>query len=181
MNFKEKTLSQKYHFKGKIICTRVDEVELPNGKISSREVCEHIGGVGVLPIDSEGNVTLVKQFRYPYGELIYEIPAGKLDHGDEESIEECGKRELIEETGLVAQKMISLGKVYPSPGFLNEIVHIYVATDLKVTKCCPEENEFIECAKFTFKEFEQKIASGEINDAKTIIAAYRAKMIGMFG
>lgn len=112
MDFTEKTLHQEYKFRGKIMSARVDDIELPNGKHAYREVCEHVGGVGVLPIDENGNVVLVRQYRYPYGEVIYEIPAGKMDHGPENA-ELCGRRELREETGFTAGRMIPLGAIYP--------------------------------------------------------------------
>lgn len=178
MDFTEKTLSQKYHFKGKIMSARVDEIELPNGKKSIREVCEHVGGVGVLPIDENGNIILVRQFRYPYKEVIYEIPAGKLDHGAED-IESCGRRELKEETGYTAENIISLGQVYPSAGFLTEIVYLYAATGLKAGETQPDEDEFVECVSMPFSELEQKIANDEIRDAKTVMAAYRARLKGL--
>lgn len=180
MDFTEKTISQKYYFKGKIMSARVDDIELPNGKPAIREVCEHVGGVGILPIDDDGNVILVRQFRYPYAEVLYEIPAGKLDHGAE-NIEDCGRRELKEETGYTAQTMIPLGKVYPSPGFLNEIVYLYAAKGLTAGQTSPDEDEFVEHIRMPFAEFEKKIDSDEISDAKTVMAAYRAKLKGLIG
>ena len=149
MDFTEKTLDQTYHFRGKIMSARVDNIELPNGKPAIREVCEHVGGVGILPIDENGNVILVRQFRYPYKEVIYEIPAGKLDHGAE-NIEDCGRRELKEETGFTAENMINLGQVYPSPGFLNEIVYLYAATGLIAGEVSPDEDEFVEHVRMPF-------------------------------
>ena len=94
MNMREKQLSHRYFFEGKIMKARLDEALLPNGKTAQREVCEHVGCVGVLPIDRDGNVILVRQFRYPYDTELLEIPAGKLDHGDGESIADCGARVL---------------------------------------------------------------------------------------
>lgn len=180
MDFTEKTLDQTYHFRGKIMSARVDNIELPNGKPAIREVCEHVGGVGILPIDEDGNVILVRQFRYPYKEVIYEIPAGKLDHGAE-NIEDCGRRELKEETGFTAKNMINLGQVYPSPGFLNEIVYLYAATGLTAGEVSPDEDEFVEHVRMPFAEFERKIASDEIRDAKTVMVAYRARLNGLIG
>ncbi len=178
MDFTEKTIDKTYHFRGKIMSARVDNIELPNGKPSVREVCEHVGGVGILPIDSDGNIILVRQFRYPYKEVIYEIPAGKLDHGAED-IETCGRRELKEETGYTAKNMIKLGQVYPSPGFLNEIVYLYAATGLTPGEISPDEDEFVEHIRMPFSELEEKIASDEIRDAKTVMAAYRARLNGL--
>lgn len=178
MDFTEKTLTQKYHFRGKIMSARVDDVELPNGRTAYREVCEHVGGVGILPIDEKGNVILVRQFRYPYGEVIYEIPAGKMDHGPENA-ELCGLRELREETGYSAGRMVPLGVIYPSPGFLTEIVHLYAALDLTPGECQPDEDEFVEHIVMPFEELEALICSNEIRDAKTVVAAYRARLKGL--
>ena len=97
MDMRETRISGEYFFEGRIMKARVDEVRLPNGKQASREVCEHVGGVGVLPIDRDGNIILVRQFRYPFDTETLEMPAGKMDHGPENA-EECGVRELAEET-----------------------------------------------------------------------------------
>ena len=175
MDFCEKTVRQEYKFRGKIMRARVDDIVLPNGRPGYREVCEHVGGVGVLPIDSEGNVVLVRQFRYPYGEMILEIPAGKLDHGAEDA-EACGRRELREETGFTAGRMVPLGVLYPSPGFLDEVVHLYAALQLVPGESAPDEDEFVERVQMPFDELERLIKINEIRDAKTIAAAYRARM-----
>ena len=156
MNMREKQLSHEYFFEGRIMKARLDQVELPNGRTAPREVCEHVGGVGVLPIDRDGNIILVRQFRYPYDAEILEIPAGKLDHGEGESIADCGARELREETGCTAGRIIPLGCVYPSPGFLTEVVRLPIA------------------------EVEQLIVRDEIRDAKTVTAMYRAKLKNLF-
>lgn len=179
MDFYEKTLRQEYQFRGGIMRVRVDEIELPDGRPSLREVCEHVGGVGVLPIDADGNVVLVRQFRYPYGEVIYEIPAGKLDHGPAEDVEACGRRELKEETGFTAGRMIALGVLYPSPGFLDEVVHLYAALDLTPGECAPDEGEFVEHELIPFSVMTNMIEQNQIRDAKTIVAAYRAQLKGL--
>ena len=115
MDMRETRISGEYFFEGRIMKARVDEVRLPNGKQASREVCEHVGGVGVLPIDQDGNIILVRQFRYPFDTETLEMPAGKMDHGPENA-EECGVRELAEETGCTAGRIVPLGAMYPSPG-----------------------------------------------------------------
>lgn len=178
MDFMEKTLTQRYEFEGRIMKARVDTVELPNGRTATREVCEHVGGVGVLPIDGEGNVYLVRQYRYPYGSEMLEIPAGKIDHGPEGHLS-CGVRELREETGFTADYMTYLGEVYPSPGFLTEVLHLYCATGLHAGDCDPDEDEFVETVKMTVAELEQRIARGEIRDGKTIAAMYKARLRGL--
>lgn len=180
MNMKEKQLSHRYFFEGKIMKARLDEVELPNGKTALREVCEHIGGVGVLPIDRNGNVLLVRQFRYPYDTELLEIPAGKLDHGEGESIADCGARELKEETGCTAARMVPLGCVYPSPGFLTEVVHLFAALDLTDGEMQPDEDEFVEVVRLPLAEVEAMVERNEIRDAKTVVALYRAKLKGLY-
>ena len=118
MDFTEKKVKSDYKFHGKIMSVRVDDALLPNGKPCKREVCEHVGGVGILPIDENRIVTLVRQYRYPYETTTLEIPAGKMDQGPEEALE-CGRRELAEETGLRAGQMIPMGELWPSPGFMT--------------------------------------------------------------
>lgn len=178
MDFTEKTLTQEYKFRGKIMTARVDTVELPNGHTAYREVCEHVCGVGVLPIDKDGNVILVRQFRYPYGEVIYEIPAGKMDHGPEDA-QVCGERELKEETGYTSGRIVPLGEIYPSPGFMTETVYLFAALDLTAGDSQPDEDEFVERVSMPFAQLEKRILDNEIKDGKTIAAAYRARMLGL--
>lgn len=159
---------------------RLDEVELPNGKTAMREVCEHVGGVGILPIDQNGNIILVRQFRYPYDAEILEIPAGKLDHGEAESAADCGARELKEETGCTAGRIVPLGCVYPSPGFLTEVVHLFAALDLTDGEMQPDEDEFVEVVRLPIAEVEAMVSRDEIRDAKTLAALYRAKLKGLY-
>ena len=159
---------------------RLDEALLPNGKTALREVCEHVGGVGVLPIDRDGNVILVRQFRYPYDTELLEIPAGKLDHGEGESIADCGARELKEETGCTAARLVPLGCVYPSPGFLTEVVHLFAALDLTEGEMQPDEDEFVELVRLPLAEVEAMVERDEIRDAKTVVALYRAKLKGLY-
>lgn len=179
MDFTEKQLSERYFFEGKIMKARLDEVLLPNGKKARREVCEHVGGVGVLPIDRDGNIILVRQFRYPYAATLLEIPAGKLDHGAEDQAA-CGVRELREETGCTAGRVIPLGAQYPSPGFLTEVVYLFAALDLTQGETQPDEDEFVETVRLPIAEVERRILADEIRDAKTIVAMYRARLMGLF-
>jgi len=180
MNMKETELSRKYFFKGKIMAARLDEARLPDGKTALREVCEHVGGVGVLPIDSNGNVILVRQFRYPFGMELLELPAGKLDHGENEDIADCGARELKEETGCTAGRLVPLGKMYPSPGFLTEVTYLFAGLDLTEGEMHPDEGEFVELVRLPIAEVEKLIERGELNDGKTITAMYRARLKGLF-
>lgn len=178
MDFTEKMLTSSYKFEGHIMKARVDTVRLPNGKEAYREVCEHVGGVGVLPIDENGNVILVQQFRYPYEKVMLEIPAGKIDHGPEGHLT-CGIRELREETGFTADRMIYMGEMYPSPGFLTEILHLYCALDLHSGACDPDEDEFVETVSMPFAQLEEQIAGGQICDGKTIAAVCKARLLGL--
>lgn len=178
MDFTEKMLTSAYKFEGHIMKARVDTVRLPNGKEAYREVCEHVGGVGVLPVDENGNVILVRQFRYPYEKIMLEIPAGKIDHGPEGHLT-CGIRELREETGFTADRMIYMGEMYPSPGFLTEVLHLYCALDLHSGTCDPDEDEFVETVSMPFAQLEEQIASGQICDGKTIAAVCKARLLGL--
>ena len=178
MDMREKQLSHQYFFEGTIMKARLDEVLLPNGRRARREVCEHVGGVGVLPVDRSGNIILVRQFRYPYDTELLEIPAGKLDHGAED-FTACGARELKEETGCTAGRIVPLGAQYPSPGFLTEVVHLFAALDLTEGEMQPDEDEFVEVVRLPIAEVEAMIARDEIRDAKTIVAMYRARLKGL--
>ena len=178
MDMREKQLSYQYFFEGKIMKARLDEVLLPNGRRARREVCEHVGGVGVLPVDRSGNIILVRQFRYPYDTELLEIPAGKLGHVAED-FTACGARELKEETGCTAGRIVPLGAQYPSPGFLTEVVHLFAALDLTEGEMQPDEDEFVEVVRLPIAEVEAMIARDEIRDAKTIVAMYRARLKGL--
>ena len=172
MDLTEKTLSQEYKYKGRIVNIRLDKISLADKNTSYREVCEHPGGVCVIPIDQNGDIYLVRQYRYPFLEETLEIPAGKLNYGEEHY--SCGLRELKEETGLIAGNYEYLGVIYPSPGFLNEKIHIYLATNLKEEQSCPDEDEFLLVEKLPQKKLLEKITKNEIKDAKTIIAYFLA-------
>jgi len=176
MNLDEKQISAEYIYKGKIINLRRDEAMLPNGKTAFREVVEHNGGVCVVALTENDEVLLVKQFRYPYFEQILEIPAGKRDSLDEEPIE-CGIRELKEETGAVAKKIIPLGKLYPTPGYCGEIIWMYAATGLTFGDTNPDEDEFLKVVKIPLEECVDMIISGEIKDAKTQTAVLKLKYL----
>ena len=175
MDLTEKTLESTTIFEGKIMTILLDKAELPNGNVAGREVCVHPGGVGVLPLEADGTVTLVRQYRYPFHELVLEIPAGKLDHGAEDQ-ELAARRELSEETGLEAGEMIYLGKLYASPGFCTEVLHMYLARDLKQADCHPDEDEFLDIVKMPFDQLLEQVMSGEIADAKTVATTLKTKL-----
>lgn len=175
MELTEKTLSSEKIFDGRILHIRRDTVLLSNGHTSTREVVDHPGGVGILALDSEGNALLVSQFRYPYGEVLREIPAGKLEYGEDPA--QAAIRELREETGAVAGDFQPLGELYPSPGYCGEIIRMYLARDLSFGDTDPDEDEFLGLERIPFDRLVEQVLSGEIKDAKTIAAVLKAKLL----
>ncbi len=167
MNLDEKTLSTEYVYKGRILNLRQDKVELPNGKQSVREVIEHSGG-SCIYCELDGKVLFVKQFRYPYKKQILELPAGKLNPG--ENPENTAIRELEEEGGVRAGKVQLIHKIYPSTGYTDEIIYIYRAEDVVKTHMHLDEGEFLDNVWIDKKDLKQMVAKGEINDAKTLVA-----------
>ena len=176
MNLEEKQLSAEYMYKGKIISLRRDKALLPNGNTATREVVEHNGGVCVAALTDDDEVLFVRQFRYPYMEIIPEIPAGKRDSAEEDPFE-CGRRELKEETGATAEKFIPLGKLYPSPGYCGEIIWMYAATGLSYGEQNPDDDEFLTVEKIPLDKAVEMILSGEITDAKTQAAVLKLKVL----
>ncbi|MFI3141715.1 MAG: NUDIX hydrolase [Clostridia bacterium] len=166
MEFFEKTLSEKLIFDGKIIKVHVDEIELPDGSKSMREVVEHSGGVCVAPYTEEGNLIFVRQFRYPYKRELLELPAGKLEKGEDPL--EAGIRELEEECGVVADKIISLGTVYPTVAYCSEIIYTYCAVGLTKTAQRLDEGEFLAIEEISLEKAEKMVMDGEISDSKTV-------------
>ena len=176
MKLTEKTLKETYIFKGKIINLRVDDVELPDGNTATREIIEHNGGVCVLPLTDEDEIVFVRQFRYPYKEELLEIPAGKRDSKEEIPLE-CGIRELREETGAVAKEFISLGELYPSPGYVGEVIYMYLAKGLTLGEDDRDEDEFLNVEKVPFAKALEMVMNGELKDAKTQTAILKAALI----
>lgn len=168
MKFYEETISTNYIHKGKILNLKIEEVKLPNGKTSKREIVEHRGAVAILAFKDENTILLVSQFRKPLNETILEIPAGKLEIGEEPVI--CAQRELEEETGYKAENLKFLGKIATTPGFSDEIIYIYKATDLYDGTIGGDEDEFIELEEITIDKLKEKIRNGEVIDGKTIAA-----------
>lgn len=173
MNMTEKTIGSEKIFDGRVIRVRRDTVELPNKNTSTREVVEHPGGVAIVPIDNDGNVYMVRQYRYPLKRLCLELPAGKLEYGEDHR--ECGLRELGEETGMEAGSFEYLGVFCPSPGFCQELIHIYLATNLKEGKIHLDEDEFLEVEKYPLNDLIQMIHEGKLQDGKTVIGLLLAK------
>lgn len=168
LEIREKRIDGECIYDGKIITVTVDTVELPNKNTAKREVVGHPGGVTVLPLTDDERIVMVRQFRYPYMEELLEIPAGKLEYGEDPY--EAGIRELREETGAVAQKYINLGIMYPTPGYCAEKIYMYAATDLSFFEQDLDEDEFLNVVKIPFEEALSKVVSGEIRDGKTQIA-----------
>ena len=176
MNLVEKTEKQTYIYKGRIINLRCDDITLPDGKEAKREVVEHPGGVCVLPLTDNDEIIFVRQYRYPYSEILLEIPAGKRDSKEEDTLE-CGKRELREETGATAEKYTFLGELYPSPGYVGEIIYMYMAENLSFGETNPDEDEFVETVKIPFEKALEMVMNGEIKDAKTQAAILKAAVM----
>lgn len=176
MNLEEKQLSSNYLFKGRIINLRQDTALLPNGNTATREVVEHPGGVCVAALTENDELLFVRQWRYPYGEETLEIPAGKRDLPDEDPLE-CGKRELQEETGATAKNYLDLNPLYPTPGYINEVIYCYLATGLTFGDQNPDEDEFLDVLRIPLKKAVEMVMSGEIKDAKTQIAILKVKVL----
>jgi len=173
--FFEKKLSSKELYNGMIVRVHVDDVELPNGNKARREVVEHPGGVGIAALDSDGCILLVEQFRYPYGRSMMEVPAGKLEPGEDPR--SCGIRELREETGAAAEVFEPMGAVYPSPGILNEIVYIYRAEKLSFGEMQPDEDEFLNLSRVPLDKAVEMVMDGTICDSKTVAAILKLQML----
>lgn len=168
----EKTLKSECVFTGRVFTVSVDAVLLPDGCESIRERVHHNGGVCVLALTEDGTVPLVRQFRYGAGIELLEIPAGKLER--DENPEECGRRELAEECGLIAETFVSLGRVYPTPAYCGEVIHMFFAQGLSKTDTNLDEDEFLTVEYMPFNELYDKCLAGEIEDAKTVAAVFRA-------
>lgn len=166
MNFEEKTLSTNEIYKGRIITLHVDEIELPDGSKASREVVEHSGGVCVAALTEENELFFVRQYRYPYKKVLLELPAGKLEKGEDPL--EAGMRELEEECGVVAEKVISMGTVYPTVAYCSEIIYLFAAKGLSRTKQHLDEGEFLDVEKIKVEKAVEMVMSGEISDSKTV-------------
>ena len=165
MKLEETKLSSTEIFDGVAIHLYRDEILLPNGNKGVREVIRHPGAVCVIPITEDGDVIFVNQFRYAFNKVTLEIPAGKLEKGEDPF--EAGKRELKEETGAVANKYMSLGKLYPTPGYCGEIIHMYLATELEFGEQSPDEDEFLEVYKISLEDAVKMVMNGELPDSKT--------------
>lgn len=175
MHLEEKTLKSETIYEGLIFNITHDTVLLENNTTTFRDVLWHNGGVCIIPVTDNNEIYLVKQFRYPFSTALREVPAGKLEKG--ESHEICGRRELLEETGFTCDEFIYLGEMLPTPAYNSEITHIYLAKDLKFSKQCLDEGEFLDVEKIPLSEAVELVMNGTIRDAKTQIAILKAEYI----
>lgn len=179
MNFEEKTLQEAEIFKGKIIHVHHDLVQLPNGKEGHREVVEHPGGVMMAPLLANGNLIFVRQYRYPFHQVLLELPAGKLEKGEDPR--EAGLRELAEEVGATAKTVVSLGKIYPTPGYCSEVIYLYLATDLTLGQQNPDEDEFLELVQYPLEQAVEMVMNGTLSDAKTVAGVLKIHQLKVSG
>ncbi|MHC1585332.1 MAG: NUDIX hydrolase [Candidatus Syntropharchaeia archaeon] len=168
----EKTIKREYIHRGRVLTLRIDDVELPDGRRSHREIIDHPGAVAVLAFLDERKILLVKQFRKAIEEITLEIPAGVLERGEDPA--HCARRELEEETGFKAKKIKKMLEYYPSPGFTNEVIHIFFASELEKTE---KKEKFLKPVPMEIDEAIALIKEGKIRDGKTIIGLILAKFL----
>lgn len=174
-DLKETTLSREDIFSGRIFTIHVDQVRLPNGKTSVREVADHCPGVAVVALDRDNSVLTVTQYRYVFRRTLLEIPAGKLDPGEDPAA--GALRELREETGAVPDELIPMGKLILSPGCLGEELYLFLARGLTMGPTHPDEDEFLTLERIPFDEMVHRCVSGEIDDGKTVAGILKAKAL----
>ncbi|KNF07420.1 ADP-ribose pyrophosphatase NudF [Gottschalkia purinilytica] len=173
MGYEEKTMKSEKIYDGKVLSLRIDTVELPDKKYSKREIIEHPGAVAVIPVTEEDEIVLVNQFRKAVESELLELPAGKLEHGEEPI--QCAARELKEETGYESSQLEFVSEFYTSPGFCNEKIFLYIAKGLIEGEATPDDGEYIDIKKIKIKDLDKIIAEGKIIDAKTLIGALTVK------
>lgn len=162
-------------FKGKVFDLRIDEIEYNSGNNGIREVVVHPGGTVIVPVKNDGKIIMVNQFRYPLQKFLLELPAGKLDKN--ENPIDCALRELEEETGYKAEKIVELGAIYTTPGYSTELLQIYLAENLLPGNHNREEGEYgMEVLELTLEDIDRKIISGEILDSKSICGVQLYKL-----
>lgn len=177
--FEEKTIRTKEIFNGKIIRLHVDDVLLPDGKEAKRELIKHPGAVCVIAITNEKKIILVEQYRKALERPLVEVPAGKLEPGEDPAL--CAARELEEETGWRPARMRAVQSFYTSPGFADEIVHVYIAEDIEKVEngLQTDDDEFVDLLEVTLEEAEQLVTEQRIFDAKTVWAIQYIRLHGL--
>ena len=175
MHLQEKTLKSDIIYEGPIFTITHDVAELENGKTAVRDVLHHHGGVCVIPITDDNEIYLVRQFRYPFAAVTAEVPAGKLEKGEDHA--ECGRRELLEETGCKCTEYIYLGEMLPTPAYNTEVTYMYLARGLSFDKQSLDEDEFLDVEKIPLTEAVQLVMDGKIRDGKTQLAILKAARI----
>lgn len=175
MEFMEKTLEEKEIFKGRVLRFHVDKVELQNGRTSTRECVDHPGGVCVAALTEENEILFVRQFRYPYHEALLEVPAGKLEPGEDPF--EAMKREQREETGTTGKDYVNLGKLYPSPGYTNEIIYLYACRVEAFGETDFDEDEFLQLERIPVDKAVEMVMNNEISDSKTQVVVLKTALL----
>ena len=178
MHLQEKTLTSDVKYEGVIFTITHDTAELENGKTAPRDVLHHNGGVCVIPVTENNEIFLVKQFRYPFQTVTREVPAGKLEKSEDHA--ECGRRELLEETGCTCSEYIYLGEMLPTPAYNSEITYMYLAKGLTFTSQSLDPDEFLDVERIPLSEAVAQVMDGTIRDGKTQIAILKAaRMLGI--
>ena len=175
MELREKLIESTLLYEGKLLKLRCDTVTLPNGTVSVREIIEHPGAVAVVAVTATGQIVLVRQYRHAVGDILLEIPAGKLNPG--ENPLDCAYRELEEETGFAAGSLRHLASVYTTPGFTNEKIHLFFASELRQTKQNPDEDEFINVELYESVQLQSMIEAGALCDSKTLLGLLLAGVL----
>ena len=174
-DMKEVFLSREDKFQGRVVSVHVDQVLLPNGHQSFREVVDHNGGVAILALDDDNNVLTVTQYRYVFGREMLEIPAGKLENNEDPV--SAALRELREETGATPDEFLPLGAILPSPGCYGETLHLFLARGLHFGDAQPDEDELLRVERIPFDEMVRRVLTGKIMDGKTVAALLKAKLL----
>mgnify|MGYP004678355751 FL=1 len=176
MHLQEKTTGSEKAYQGKVFYVTRDTAELEDGKEVQRDVVHHSGGVCVVPLTEKGTVLMVKQFRYPMQQVTLEIPAGKLEAGEDPA--DCGRRELREEAGRTCGKYTPLGKLFPTPAYDTEVIHMYLAQELSAPEAQDlDDGEFLDVTELPLEQAVQMVMDGEIPDAKTQIALLKTYVL----
>ena len=171
----EKTLTSEVLFEGRVVTLTKDTALLENGKTATREVVHHHGGACIVPYFEDGTICMVRQFRYAMQQELWELPAGKLDPGEDHR--PAALRELSEETGLEAEEYTYLGHILASPGFCDESLHMYLARGLKRSAQHPDEDEFLDVVTMPFDQLLEQVMDGSIEDAKTVAGVLKTKVL----